>query len=165
MRASFRLNPASPFARILFSLATIGLLIGAVVSGWDNVRYLGAPTVPGIVVEHEYAPIRDSDGGTSDGWKLVVEWTDENGETWLTPTRFASSHPREIGSEVPVQYLPGNQGMVRIGTWVDKWLMPTIIGAIGLMFAGFTAYTFYSAHQVRRMNEKMDADPIVGDAG
>lgn len=163
MRASFRLNPASLFARILFTAVTLGLLVGAVASGWDNVRFRGAPTTTGVVVEHEYAPIADRYGGTSDGWKLVVEWTDEDGETWRTPTSFATSDPREIGSEVPVQYVPGDQGMVRIATWSDKWGMSALIGGFALLFAGFTAYTYVSAHRARQSHEQVAADPYWDD--
>ena len=160
MRIRFALNPASPITCALMALITLGLMIGAVVSGWDNVRYFGAPTVPGTVVEHEYFPFVDDNGKTSDGWKIIVEWTDQDGDTIRTPSRFASSSPHEIGSSVDVQYLPGDQGKVRIATWAEKWLASTILGGIGLAFALFTAFCLWHYLRWRRVRRQMEANPM-----
>ena len=144
-----RMSPSSPVALVLLSLVTLGLLIGAVAAGWDNVRYWGAPTTEGTVVEHEHFVFDDGD----DGWKIIVEWTDEHGDTVRTPSKFASSHPHEIGSTVEVQYIPGNQGMVRIVTWADKWLASTILGGISLIFGLVLTYGLWRRREFRRSRE------------
>lgn len=106
-------------------LLGIGTVLAAV-----NLRYSDAIEVPGTVIAHQART--DEDGTT---WAIVVSYVDEAGRQQEITSNYSSSHPAAIGSQVPVQYLPGQPGSVRIATWMGKWFGATLTGGLGGVFA------------------------------
>jgi hypothetical protein len=122
------------FLGVFFSLfLVVGLLLlgTAGVFAVRTVRFLGsAHSATGEVVE--MVPRRSSKGSTT--WAPVVSYT-VNGAVHRLESSYSSNvFMYEVGERVTVRYEPGNPGEARIDGWLESWLLPTILGGIGVVF-------------------------------
>ncbi|MFE6161201.1 DUF3592 domain-containing protein [Streptomyces sp. NPDC056486] len=119
------------------------LMIGGLIAAGVSVSYLtDAERAPGTVVSLEWRndthsgsrKQRANDGPTA---YPVVEFTSADG----TPRTFrssAGSNPPsyERGEQVEVLYLADSPDDARINGFTSLWLLPVILGGIGLVMAG-----------------------------
>jgi hypothetical protein len=122
------------FIGVFFSIfLVVGVLLLGVagVVAVRTVQFLGgANSATGEVVE--LVPHRSSKGGTT--WSPVVSYT-VNGEVHRLEGSYSSNVLMyEVGERVTVRYEPGNPGEARIDGWLGTWLLPTILGGIGVVF-------------------------------
>ncbi len=147
-----RINPdqmTRVFVLIFGGIGVLFLGLGMIATA-NNVRYANAIEVPGTVVAHEARS--DSDGTT---YALVVSYVDEAGRTREITSNYSTSSPAKIGSEVPVQYLPGKPDSVRIATWMGKWFLATLFTGMGGIFAVIAGAVYGTF--VTRMKPRPDA--------
>jgi hypothetical protein len=112
---------------------------------WNKTRgFLArAHQASGTVVE--LLEVRDNEGSSK--WKPVVAFTDDKGHK----TRFTdsvSSRPAayDVGEAVTVLYLPGEPGEAHIKGFSSLWLGTTILGGLGVIFAGIGAGIVFATH-------------------
>lgn len=117
---------------------TIFLGIGLVMFGNAAVNVVqslawtaGTQTTQGTAVAHERGQAADGPGG----WAFIAEWTDDQGGGHQTKSDYWTSHPPEMGSQVPVQYDPDDPGRARIATFMGLYLVSVIFGFMGAVFA------------------------------
>ena len=116
---------------------TLGLLGGG---GWAASRamaFLGrATSAEGTVVELVPSTSTDDDGHRSTTYRPVVEFTAASGERRTFAHRVASAPPAyQVGERVTVLYDPGDVHDARIQGFSALWLLPTILGGLGAVFA------------------------------
>lgn len=111
---------------VLFSVIGWGLLAGAVVLA------LRAEEVRKDWISAEGTIVDYTDGETD---APIVEYETPNGETRRV-TGGVSSSPRagNVGDRVPVYIDPENDENVRLGTALELWFAPGLLGAIGGVF-------------------------------
>ena len=120
---------------ILFGLIGTGLLVGAVALGLNTRSFIAtAKHAEGTVTE--LLEKRDKDDG-SITYTPVVGFTADNGAA-ISFTSSFSSRPAayDVGEKVEVLYAPEDPNDARIRGFSSLWLGPTIMGGIGLVFAG-----------------------------
>lgn len=112
---------------VLFSVIGWGLLAGAVMLA------LRAEEVRKEWISAEGTIVDYTDGETD---APIVEYETPNGETRRV-TGGVSSSPRagNVGDRVPVYIDPENDENVRLGTALELWFAPGLLGAIGGVFA------------------------------
>ena len=106
---------------------------------WNKTRsFLArAQQTTGTVVE--LREVRDNDGGSST-WKPVVTFAAGNGRDITFAASFSSKPaPYDVGERVEVLYLPDDPQEARIKGFSSLWLGPSILGGMGLVFAGIGA--------------------------
>ena len=128
-----RLNVAKVVPTIFLGIGVLMLLIAALLAGM-SMRWAGATTTTGTVVEHIYHAPDSTDDDDGPTWSFIVEWVDEQGNTRQTDSGYSTNRPPEIGSHVPVQYFPDDPERSRVSTWAGRWLASTIVGGVGGVF-------------------------------
>jgi hypothetical protein len=106
---------------------------------WKNTRsFLArAQQTTGTVVE--LREVRDKDDGSST-WKPVVTFAAGNGRDITFAASFSSKPaPYDVGERVEVLYLADDPQEARIKGFSSLWLGTTILGGMGLVFAGIGA--------------------------
>ena len=111
------------------------MLLGALLL-WNNTRRFiaNADTAQGKVVE--LIEVRDTDDG-SISYKPVVTYEAANGRSITFTASFSSKPaPYDVGESVEVLYAPHDPHDARIKGFSSLWLGPTILGGLGMVFAG-----------------------------
>lgn len=92
----------------------------------------GAASTQGTVVE--LIEKRDSDGST---YKPVVRYQAPDGRVITYTASFSSNPPAyDVGEIVEVLYAPDDPQDVKIKGFMSLWFLPTLLGGMGLIFAG-----------------------------
>ncbi|MEI8019425.1 MAG: DUF3592 domain-containing protein [Schlesneria sp.] len=127
-----------PFSRLLklavFGLGTIFFLVGVGLAIREYSFGKLAVSTTGSIVD-----LRISDSGDGLNHYPVVEFKTNRGET----IRFEglSTSPLPVkGAMVPVLYSPTDPRNVRINTFVDRWLFPSLFTPLGLVMLLFARY-------------------------
>jgi hypothetical protein len=102
-------------------IGTIFLAVGGGM-GWRSVRFLGAPTVDGVVV---------AVGGGIPTAKYKVKDVEYQvrGAISSKPPAF------QVGDKVAVLYNPEKPGDSQIDSFVERWLFLLVFGGLGAVFA------------------------------
>ncbi|HET9472466.1 MAG TPA: DUF3592 domain-containing protein [Steroidobacteraceae bacterium] len=111
------------------------MLLGALLL-WNNTRRFiaNADTAQGQVIE--LIEVRDQDDG-SISYKPVVTYEAANGRSITFTASFSSKPaPYDVGESVEVLYAPHDPHDARIKGFSSLWLGPTILGGLGMVFAG-----------------------------
>jgi len=111
------------------------MLIGALLL-WNSTRRFiaNADTAQGKVIE--LIEVRDEDDG-SITYKPVVTFEAPTGKSITFTASFSSKPaPYDVGESVEVLYAPDDPHDARIRGFGSLWLGPTILGGLGIVFAG-----------------------------
>ena len=116
-------------ARLLLALGMVCLLLGGYLA-WQSMSFAStAVATTGTVVsyfEHEV------DGDVR--YRPRVRYTSTTGDINTVAGQMDyTSHRIPVGTEVPVQYQPGDPMKIRVATFFDNWLGATVAGIIGLV--------------------------------
>ena len=122
---------------LIYTFLIIGvlMLLGSLLS-WNSTRRFiaNADTTQGRVIE--LIEVHDEDDG-SITYKPVVTYEAANGRSITFTASFSSKPaPYDVGENVEVLYAPDNPHDARIRGFGSLWLGPTILGGLGVVFAG-----------------------------
>jgi len=121
--------------RVVF-LVIGGLMLFIALLLWNNTRRFvaNAASAQGKVIE--LIEVRDEDDG-SITYKPVVAYEAANGRSLRFTASFSSKPaPYRVGERVEVLYAPRDPSDARIRGFSSLWLGPTILGGLGVVFAG-----------------------------
>ena len=117
------------------ALVGVGAIVLGIVEAWRNTRYGRAQRTTGVVVGHHV--MRGSEPGDVDTYALVVDWRSPDGQPRRFTTRYSSSFPDRVGTELPLEFLPDDPvGTVRAGNWAGRWQGSVVAIVVGLVFLG-----------------------------
>ncbi len=122
------------FVYVFLGVGALFLVIALLL--WNKTRsFLAqAQRTTGTVVE--LLEVRDKDDGSST-WKPVVRFTAGNGRDITFAASFSSKPaPYGVGEGVEVLYLADDPQEARIKGFSSLWLGTSILGGMGLVFAG-----------------------------
>jgi hypothetical protein len=134
-----KLQTSSP--RVLFIGACWTFLVGFVLLGlaafftWRTSAFIQrSQTATGIVTALVPVTSRDSDSKQTTDYAPVFSFRTENGQTY-TVTSSTSSNPPSfaVNEDVTVLYDPADPQQARIDSFVQLWLVPVILGSIGII--------------------------------
>ncbi|MFN2099529.1 DUF3592 domain-containing protein [Altererythrobacter sp. MF3-039] len=131
----------------LFGLIGLGLLGGSLWAWSSSQSYIsdGIRTT-GTVIDLDY---RDSDEG-SGTYAPVVEFTDREGATRIYRSSSSSNPPAyRRGEQVTLYYMPGEPERAMIDSFSDRYLLPLILGVLGLAFSGIGFGMIYAGARKR----------------
>lgn len=128
--------------RVLGIAMVLLALVAAAAVAWTlrPGRFDGWVETTGTVVALDRHVSRDSDGGQSVTYAMVVEYTDEHGKPFTGISGARSSQPKPVGATVAVRYPPGQPaaatfddegtlfGVLFFGIWA------VVLGLIGTVF-------------------------------
>ncbi|MEI5102809.1 DUF3592 domain-containing protein [Streptomyces sp. PmtG] len=124
---------------LMFSMLTVGTLclVAGLVFTWVSASFLmDAERVQGKVVALEGRGGGDV-GPVDDTAYPVVEFRSADGAVHTFRDSAGSSPPAyEVGERVEVLYHADSPGDARIKGFLSLWLLPVILGGIGLIFTG-----------------------------
>lgn len=88
----------------------------------------------GTVIEMVYSRSTDESSG---GYSPVYQFRTLDGQTIVKEDNLSSNPPRfQVGQVIDVLYEPGNPNKARINKWFNLYLVPLILGFVGLIFGG-----------------------------
>jgi Protein of unknown function (DUF3592) len=122
----------------LFAAVAFGLLTAAALTYVSKSKFLDrAVRAEGTVVGVEVKTSRSSNSSRSTTSTYpVVEFQARNEQRVRFTPNTSMSNP-EIGQRVSVLYDPSKPGDATLSGFGNLWLLPIILGSIGLFFAGF----------------------------
>lgn len=111
----------------IFAPIAVVLVISAVLVTRSTMQLVQSSThTTGVVVDQRRA---------TRGARPVVEFTAADGKTVRFVGATLSSPPSfHVGEQVPVLYRPATPEQARIGTFSELWLLPVILGCVGVGF-------------------------------
>ncbi|MCX7939170.1 MAG: DUF3592 domain-containing protein, partial [Thermoflexales bacterium] len=118
-------------APVLLLLAGIFFVVGLIIHQ-DTSQFLQrAARAEGEVIELRQT--RDSDGDLL--YQPVIAFVTQNGERVVTEAGSASNPPSQrVGDRVALYYDPASPDQIRLDSFSDLWLLPTIFIALGALF-------------------------------
>lgn len=121
----------------IFGAVGVGLLIGAGIAATFTIQFR-ARSIParGTIV--------DEDGGWRRGggrsYAPVFEYTDADGQRHRARATVSSNPPAyDVGDAVTVRYDPRHPADARLDSFLENWFVATLLGGLGLVFAGVAA--------------------------
>jgi hypothetical protein len=138
--------------KYVFTLVGVAMLAGALLAYRHTSAFLAdAARAEGIVVEVIHQ--RSSDSST---YKPVVQFTTADGRQVEFTSDVGSSPPAHArGDKVAVLYRPASPAQARIDGFLDLWLLPTILGGMGAVFALIGGGFFVAGPLGRRKVERL----------
>lgn len=118
-------------APVLLLLAGIFFVVGLIIHQ-DTSQFLQrAARAEGEVIELRQT--RDSDGDLL--YRPVIAFVTQNGERVVTEAGSASNPPsHRVGDRVALYYDPASPDQIRLDSFSDLWLLPTIFIALSALF-------------------------------
>jgi len=116
----------------VFCIVGLGLLAPALWIGYHSWSFLqAAQSAQGTVVDLEWSDDTDSSGARPVvRYEVRGEPYQISGDLWSSPPAYA------VGDTVRVLYPPGQAKARQIESWFDFWFLPSLLGGMGLLFAG-----------------------------
>jgi len=112
---------------------------------------------PGTVIE--MIGSRDSDGGHT--YKPVVEFRDAAGRRHVFTSNVSSSPPQHsVGESVEVIYAPDSPDEAVIDSFVDRFLLPLILGGLGTLFAAIGFGVLFARLRRRQIAAQLRASGL-----
>jgi hypothetical protein len=122
---------------VIFTLAGIGLLIGACFSYNESRKFVEHSVEATGVVKDLIASTSSSSSGTSTIYHPLVSFKTAKGEIVEFKNNIGSNPPSyKRGEEVPVRYDPNNPQDASIDSFVSLWFYVMILGGMGAIFSG-----------------------------
>jgi len=123
---------------VFAAFGTILLIVGIVTVLNQQSFLRRAVAVPGDVVAMHYRAGPRNRGS----YYLDVRYTASDGITRVVTVQSASNPPNfKAGDRVPLFYDPRDPSHIQINTFTQLWILPLILGGLGLIFSGL-GYTF-----------------------
>ncbi len=134
-------------ASLLFSAIGAVFVIVAIFITISNFQFLQTATkTSGNVIDLIKNVDTDSDGDTSTTYTPVVSFTTSTGQKVETKTSISSNPPsHEIGDSVAIYYSPKEPKKIMIDSFMDKYFLPIIFGAFGLIFSAIGGFGLLKA--------------------
>jgi hypothetical protein len=131
-------------------IGVVFLGVGVVLAVSSAIYLASAERAEGRVVALNDRP---SSGSRSSVWYPTVEYT-VDGRVYAFDSSFASSPPAySVGDPVPVAYDPADPSDARIVSFGTSYLLPTIFGGMGVVFAPLGGLLFAHGRRIRRQHE------------
>lgn len=134
-------------ASLLFSAIGGVFIIVAIFVTISNFQFLKtAIKTQGTVIDLIKNVDTDSDGDSSTTYSPVVSFTTNTGQKVETKTSISSNPPsHEIGDLVSIYYNPKEPKKIMIDSFMDKYFLPIIFGAFGLIFSSIGGFGLVNA--------------------
>jgi hypothetical protein len=129
----------------LFFLVGIGCLIAGVVVFFHTRAFIkSAKTTSGRVVRLD----PDTDTHHNITYHAVFTFTDDSGSPHTVRTSYSQRpQPYQIGDPLVVLYEPASPESARIRSFGSLWLVPTILGSVGVIFPTLALLAFSAARR------------------
>jgi uncharacterized protein DUF3592 len=138
----------------VFGLVGAGLLVAGIAVGAATVSFMtSAERVDGKVVDMTERTTSDSSSSgssTSTAWYPTVEF-DVDGKAYSFQSSVGRNPPGyEIGDTVEVAYAPGDPDNARMAAFWSAYLLPLILGGIGIVFTSIGVVLFVIRRRTSR---------------
>lgn len=121
----------------IFLLLGLGLLAGAGVAVWLELAFRQRSVeTEGRIVQMIRGSSTDSRGHSTANWTPVFAFRLPDGREMRVTADFSSSPPCcKVGDAVQVRYDPADPSRAQMAGFLSSWLVATILGGIGAVFA------------------------------
>lgn len=129
---------------LIFAAASIGLLVGAVISFQNQSEFLAtAHLTDGQVIDFKESYDSENHSYT---YSPIIRFSVQ-GQSIQFTDNMGSSHPSEqVGDTVPVLYNPMDYNNAQMDKGVLNWVLPSILGLMGIFFS-FGTYQMFKARK------------------
>jgi len=123
----------------IFTAIGLGLLIGGVFAFQHTRRFLAtAISVPGVVTENVWQERRSSNNSIHGDFYPRIRFRTADGQEISFITNSGSNPPSyHVNEQVTILYDPQQPYHAYIQSFVDLWLLPTILCGLGIFFCSF----------------------------
>lgn len=124
----------------IFAVVGLGLLIGGLFSFQHTRHFLqSAVPAPGVVIENVWRET-NTNSGTSGSFYPRIHFRTADGQEISFITNTGASPPsHRVNEPVTILYDPQEPHNASIKSFTDLWLLPTILGGLGIVFCSFGA--------------------------
>jgi hypothetical protein len=123
----------------IFTVIGLGLLIGGVFAFQHTRRFLAtAISVPGVVTENVWQERRSSNNSIHGDFYPRIRFRTTDGQEISFITNSGSNPPSyHVNERITILYDPQQPYDARIQSFVELWLLPTILCGLGIFFCSF----------------------------
>jgi hypothetical protein len=123
----------------IFFVVGMGLLIGGIFAFQHTRRFLQtAVEVPGVVTENVWREDRTSDNRASWAFYPRIRFRTADGQEISYISNTGSSPPSyRVNEPITILYDPQQPQHASIKSFVELWLLPVLLGGMGLVFSSF----------------------------
>eukprot|EP00562_Extubocellulus_spinifer_P030676 CAMPEP_0178709360 /NCGR_PEP_ID=MMETSP0699-20121125/17183_1 /TAXON_ID=265572 /ORGANISM="Extubocellulus spinifer, Strain CCMP396" /LENGTH=213 /DNA_ID=CAMNT_0020357791 /DNA_START=2316 /DNA_END=2954 /DNA_ORIENTATION=- len=132
--------------KLAVALGLCMLIAGGITAGLQLQKQLTWNQTTGTIIGREYCSGVTSTGRSSNGsdgrtYKPIIQYTaiasNEVERVYEFRSSTCSSPGPTIGNQIPVLYHPDDPQTAMDASFVGAWLVPIVLGGIGLVFAAF----------------------------
>lgn len=147
----------------IFGLVGVLLIGAAIVLVATTTRFLAnAERTEGTVIEvnAKTSISRDADRRRRERtfWYPTVEFTAGGGDTFSFEGTGANPPAYQVGDRVPVAYDPDNPSDARIASFGSAYLLPMILGGLGIVFTPVGGYLLVIGRRKLRLRPNTIVD-------
>jgi hypothetical protein len=147
----------------IFGAVGVGLLIGAGVAATLTVQFRARSVEASGKIVDQTDGSRSSGGGRS--YAPVFEFIDADGQRHRVRANVSSNPPAyDVGDAVTVRYDPRRPEHARIDSFLENWFVATLLGGLGVVFAGIAAGFVVSGVAGRRRRAWLEQHGLRVDA-